>query len=105
MIVTNICIVAALAAVLPVRLAIARTAPGYPVKPIRIVVAQEAGSAADNTVRTIAPILGEALGQAPVVDICHGAVGRDFRHSISLRPDVFQATRRVTDSLLAGSHS
>lgn len=47
----------------------------YPARPIRMVVAQEAGSAADNSVRTLAPGLGEALRQQIVIDNRPGAGG------------------------------
>ncbi|MFM9967606.1 MAG: Bug family tripartite tricarboxylate transporter substrate binding protein [Burkholderiales bacterium] len=47
----------------------------YPNKPIRILVAQEAGSAGDVGTRTIAPALGEALGQPLIVENRPGAGG------------------------------
>ena len=47
----------------------------YPNKPIRMLVAQEAGSAGDVGARAIAPALGEALGQPLVVENRPGAGG------------------------------
>ena len=47
----------------------------YPQKPIRVIVAQEAGSAGDNGVRAITSALGEALGQPLVVENRPGAGG------------------------------
>ena len=49
--------------------------PAYPTKPIRMVVGQEAGSALDNSVRIITPVLGEALQQQIVVDNRPGVGG------------------------------
>jgi tripartite-type tricarboxylate transporter receptor subunit TctC len=48
---------------------------GYPTKPVRIVVASGAGSGDDFVVRTIAPNLGELLGQQIVIDNRPGAGG------------------------------
>ena len=45
----------------------------YPTKPIRIVAPSATGSAADTLARTIAPALGERLGQSVVVDTRPGA--------------------------------
>ncbi len=45
----------------------------YPVKPIRIVAPSGTGGAADVLARTIAPALGERLGQSVVVDTRPGA--------------------------------
>jgi tripartite-type tricarboxylate transporter receptor subunit TctC len=47
----------------------------YPSKPLRVIVAQEAGSAGDNGVRAITTALGEALGQPLVVENRPGAGG------------------------------
>jgi tripartite-type tricarboxylate transporter receptor subunit TctC len=47
----------------------------YPNKPIRALVAQEAGSAGDVGARAIAPALGEALGQPLIVENRPGAGG------------------------------
>ena len=47
----------------------------YPVKPIRLIVGQEIGSALDNSVRAITPLLGEALGQQILLDNRPGAGG------------------------------
>ena len=45
----------------------------YPTKPIRIVAPSATGSAADTLARTLAPALGERLGQSVVVDTRPGA--------------------------------
>ena len=47
----------------------------YPQKPIRVIVAQEAGSAGYNGVRAITSALGDALGQPLVVENRPGAGG------------------------------
>ncbi len=62
-------------AVFPLSAVRAQGAPAYPVKPIRVVVAQEAGSAGDNGFRAISTALGEALGQPLVIDNRPGAGG------------------------------
>jgi len=50
-------------------------AQGWPVKPVRVVVAQAAGSATDIVTRVVGNGLSEALGQPIVVDIRAGAGG------------------------------
>jgi tripartite-type tricarboxylate transporter receptor subunit TctC len=55
--------------------ALAQPAAQYPAKPIRVVVAQEAGSAGDVGMRSISPALAEALGQPLVVENRPGAAG------------------------------
>jgi tripartite-type tricarboxylate transporter receptor subunit TctC len=47
----------------------------YPDKPITLVVPFAPGGSSDNVARTIAPLLGEKLGQAIVVDNASGAGG------------------------------
>jgi tripartite-type tricarboxylate transporter receptor subunit TctC len=53
----------------------AALAQSYPVKPIRLIIAQAPGSATDVTSRTVGTKLGEALGQSIVVDARPGAGG------------------------------
>lgn len=48
---------------------------GYPVKPIRIIIAQAPGSATDVVSRVIGNKLGESLGQPLVIDARPGAGG------------------------------
>jgi len=48
---------------------------GYPTRPIRFVLGQQAGSALDNSVRSITPALGKALGAQIVIDNRPGAAG------------------------------
>ena len=53
----------------------ASPAPGYPSKSIRMIVGQQAGSALDNSVRTISPALSESLGAQVVIDNRPGVGG------------------------------
>ena len=65
----------AVAAVFAAGPARAQAAPDYPAKPVRVIVAQEVGSAGDVGMRSIAPALGEALGQPLVIENRPGAAG------------------------------
>ena len=47
----------------------------YPSRPIRVIIAQDAGSSVDTNIRTIAPLLGQSLGQQLVIDNRPGAGG------------------------------
>lgn len=58
-----------------VTLATAAIAADYPTRPVRIIVPFGAGSATDVVARTIGQNLGEALGQAMVIDNRAGANG------------------------------
>lgn len=58
-----------------VTLATAAIAADYPTRPVRIIVPFGAGSATDVVARTVGQNLGEALGQAMVIDNRAGANG------------------------------
>jgi tripartite-type tricarboxylate transporter receptor subunit TctC len=63
-------------------------AQAYPEKPIRIVLPFGAGGVADITTRTIAPKLGEALGQSIVIENMPGAGGISASETVArARPD------------------
>ena len=63
------------AALLAAGAALAQSGAPYPAKPIRVIVAQEVGSAGDNGMRAISGALGEALGQPLVIENRPGAAG------------------------------
>lgn len=50
-------------------------AQAFPAKPVRLIVAQAAGSATDVIARVVTPRWSELLGQPVVVDIRPGAGG------------------------------
>jgi tripartite-type tricarboxylate transporter receptor subunit TctC len=66
----QLCTIALIAA-----LPAAASAQTYPTKPIRIIIPFAAGGVTDVVIRTIAPKLGEALGQPIIVDNRGGAGG------------------------------
>ena len=66
-------VIATACVALPLRAA--DTAADYPTKPIRVVIAQEAGSSVDTNIRVLTPPLGAALGRSLVVDNRPGAGG------------------------------
>src|SRR5215475_12558052 len=55
--------------------AVSATAQNYPIKPIRVLVAQAAGGPTDVTTRIYATKMSELLGQQMVVDNRPGAGG------------------------------
>jgi tripartite-type tricarboxylate transporter receptor subunit TctC len=64
------------AALSPARFAAsAQQAASYPDRPIRVVIAQQAGSSIDTNIRVVGTALGEALGQPLVIDNRPGAGG------------------------------
>jgi tripartite-type tricarboxylate transporter receptor subunit TctC len=73
---------AALVAIAALQLAVAgtvfgqqRAEPGYPTRPVRMIVTSEAGSAPDVLARLLGQRMGEVLGQQVVVDNRAGAGG------------------------------
>ena len=55
--------------------AIARAQPGYPNRPITLIVPYPPGGSTDNVSRPVAPKLGEVLGQPVVIENRGGAGG------------------------------
>ena len=53
----------------------ALAAQGYPLKPVRLIVADAAGGAPDQLGRIVAQKLSESLGQQMIVDNRPGAAG------------------------------
>src|SRR5215210_8783955 len=52
--------------------------PGYPAKPVRVIVPSQAGGGADIVARVIGQKLTEAWGQQVVIDNRIGAVGPEI---------------------------
>lgn len=63
------------AAALPIALGSARAAPGWPQKPLRLIVGFPPGSSPDAIARTISEPLSQALGQAVIIENKVGAGG------------------------------
>jgi tripartite-type tricarboxylate transporter receptor subunit TctC len=78
----------ALAAAVSAGDAKAQGAGGYPSKPVRLIIHQDPGSAADVSARAITPALSEALGQQVVLDYRPGAGGAlGVRAAAAAAPD------------------
>ena len=53
----------------------AQTQPGYPKKPIRLIIPLAAGSAVDNAARIVTTKMAQNMGQAFVIENLPGAAG------------------------------
>ena len=85
---------------MPVQAAAADAA--WPVKPVRLVVGQEIGSALDNAVRVIAPALGEALGQPVLLDNRPGAGGMvAMQVALAATPDGYTLVNAGSPQMIA----
>jgi tripartite-type tricarboxylate transporter receptor subunit TctC len=73
------------AAALPVVARIAR-AQAYPLRPVKIIVGQTAGSASDLVARLIAQFLSEKLGQQFLVEVRPGAAGNIATEAVTRMP-------------------
>ncbi|MFN7752714.1 MAG: Bug family tripartite tricarboxylate transporter substrate binding protein [Pseudomonadota bacterium] len=83
-------------------LAAERALEQWPVKPVRVLVGQEAGSALDNAVRTLAPALGEALGQPLVLDNRPGLGGMiAMQVALNATPDGYTLVNAGTPQMIA----
>lgn len=80
----------------------AEPASEWPVKPVRVLVGQEAGSALDNAVRALAPALGEALGQPLVLDNRPGLGGMiAMQVALNATPDGYTLVNAGTPQMIA----
>jgi len=77
---------AALAAAPALALAATQSAPGYPTKPIRIIVPQSAGGSTDLAARVVTQRLSDALGQPIVVDNRPGAGSLNGTETVAKAP-------------------
>src|SRR5262245_22863885 len=73
------------AAALPALWRVAR-AQAYPMRPVKIIVGQAAGSASDLIARLIAQFLSEKLGQQFVVEVRPGAAGNIATEAVTRMP-------------------
>ncbi|HUP93514.1 MAG TPA: tripartite tricarboxylate transporter substrate binding protein [Burkholderiales bacterium] len=77
---------AALAGAPSLALCAAPSAPGYPTKPIRIIVPQSAGGSTDLAARVVTQRLSDALGQPIVVDNRPGAGSLNGTETVAKAP-------------------
>ena len=82
----QIFVCAALAAAPSLALCATQSVPGYPTKPIRIIVPQSAGGSTDLAARVVTQRLSESLGQPIVVDNRPGAGSLNGTETVAKAP-------------------